>query len=111
MSDATDKMIVVCDSNNDRLTEFNKKYEQFFSTLSEDEKRYVNFISYAADVAFAEHGQELTEEAILTGGNMAFEKEIEAAMGQKYIAPQMTTFPCVIRTTVMFKCATWLLKC
>ena len=107
----TEKMTVICDTDNDRLAEFNGKYQAFMETLSEEETAYMNFITYAADVAFAEHGLELTEEAIRDGGNVAFEDEIARAMGDDYVPPQMTTTACVIRTTVMFKCATWLLKC
>lgn len=104
-------MTVVCDTQNERLTQFADKYEAFMQSLDADEMAYMNFITYAADVAFIEHGAELTEEAILSGGNVAFEEEIAQAMGDSYVPPQMTTAACVIRTTVMFKCATWLLKC
>lgn len=105
------QMAVVCDTQNERLGQFANKYQAFMETLDADETAYMNFITYAADVAFAEHGAELTEEAVLNGGNVAFEEEISQAMGDSYVPPQMTTAACVIRTTVKFKCATWLLKC
>lgn len=100
------QMEVFCDFESERLAQFNAKFEEFTATLSAEERDYLNFIRRAADVAALEHGTALIDDA------ETFEEQIQAALGDTYVTyeePQMASF--VIRTTVITRCATWLLRC
>lgn len=94
---------VLCDPESSRLAEFTSKFHEFRNSLAPEERDYLDFIRRAADVAVAEHGRALIEDVD------AFEAHISDMLGDEYIAPEMGGI--VIRTTVVLKCATWLLKC
>lgn len=94
---------VLCDPESSRLAEFTAKFHEFRDSLSPEQRDYLDFIRRAADVAVAEHGKALIEDVD------AFEAHVSAMLGDDYIAPEMGGV--VIRTTVILKCATWLLKC
>lgn len=94
---------VLCDPESSRLAEFTSKFHEFRDSLSPEQRDYLDFIRRAADVAVAEHGRALIEDVD------AFEAHISAMLGDDYIAPEMGGI--VIRTTVILRCATWLLQC
>lgn len=101
--DLDTELQVLCDPESSRLAEFTAKFHEFRDSLSPDQRDYLDFIRRAADVAVAEHGKALIEDVD------AFEAHISGMLGDDYIAPEMGGV--VIRTTVVLKCATWLLKC
>lgn len=94
---------VLCDPESSRLADFTAKFHEFRESLSPEQRDYLDFIRRAADVAVAEHGRELIEDID------AFEAKISTMLGEDYMEPEMGGI--VIRTTVVFKCATWLLRC
>ncbi|MCJ1674110.1 MULTISPECIES: hypothetical protein [unclassified Rathayibacter] len=94
---------VLCDPESSRLARFTASFHEFRDSLAPEERDYLDFIRRAADVAVAEHGRSLSDDVD------AFEARIEAMLGDDYIAPEMGGI--IIRTTVVLKCATWLLKC
>lgn len=85
------------------LAEFTAKFHVFRNSLIPEERDYLDFIRRAADVAVAEHGKALIDDV------NAFEDRISAMLGDEYVAPEMGGI--IIRTTVILRCATWLLKC
>ena len=103
---SADELEVICDPESSRLKAFNAKFEEFVTTLTEEEQAYLNFVRRAADVAAVEHGRELLDDA------QQFEDQIRAVLGDTdvtYEDPQMASI--VIRTTALTRCATWLLRC
>lgn len=94
---------VICDPESTVMAEFTAKFGEFRETLNEDQRSYLDFICRAADVAAAEHGMEL-----LTDIDQ-FEPAIQKVLGDDYTPAHMGGV--VIRTTVVTRCATWLLRC
>lgn len=94
---------VLCDPESSRLAEFTSKFHDFRDSLSPEQQDYLDFIRRAADVAVAEHGTALLDDID------SFEDRISAVLGDEYIAPEMGGI--IIRTTVVLRCATWLLQC
>lgn len=94
---------VLCDPKSSRLADLTNKFHRFRNTLSPEERDYLDFIRRSADVAVAEHGSTLLDDVD------SFEDRISAVMGDDYIAPEMGGI--IIRTTVVLRCATWLLRC
>lgn len=94
---------VLCDPESSRLAEFTRKFHEFRDSLTPEERDYVDFMRRAADVAVADHGTALVADVD------AFEERVSAVMGDEYLSPDMGGI--VIRTTVVMRCATWLLRC
>ncbi|MCW2287121.1 hypothetical protein EDF60_1772 [Leucobacter luti] len=94
---------VLCDPESSRLAEFTSRFHEFRRSLSPEEQDYLDFIRRAADVAVAEHGTALLNDID------SFEDRISVLLGDEYLVPEMGGI--IIRTTVVLRCATWLLKC
>ncbi len=94
---------VLCDPQSSQLAEFTRKFHEFRDTLSSEERDYLDFIRRSADVAAVDHGKKLLDDID------SFETRIEHVLGTDYIVPEAGG--AVIRTTVVFRCATWLLQC
>ncbi|UQI49734.1 hypothetical protein M1P56_35040 (plasmid) [Streptomyces sp. HU2014] len=103
MLDLDQELQVLCDPASTSLNAFTEKFYAFRESLTDDERAYLDFIRRAADVAAADHGHVLLDDID------QFEAKIKMVLGEDYEAPMMGG-P-IIRTTVITRCATWLLKC
>jgi hypothetical protein len=96
----SDVMQVVCDPNNSRFKALVEKMEGFYKGLDEDERRYVQFVSTAADIEAIRNSDDLLNDL------GTFEDRIRDMKGESEFQPMAAT-PVIIsltRATLYARC-------